>query len=81
MKPHWRDFHTATLIDKKIYIFGGRMDTGGDVYTGTSFYSNDLHAFDTVTHTWTEIQPNRQENEYLPKGRRSHSAGMFLFLC
>ena len=54
--PHWRDFHTASSIDKKLYVFGGRMDFGEDNFTGVSFYSNDLYVFDTQRKIWTEIK-------------------------
>lgn len=41
--PIYRDFHTATAMDNKMFIFGGRSDNGD--FTGlatTEFYSDRL---------------------------------------
>ena len=72
-----------------MYVFGGRMDRGGEIFTGDSFYSNDLFVFDTVTKAWTEVKPDNsssvdyhndsnnlnhdRNSKYTPCGRRSHS--------
>lgn len=81
VRPHWRDFHTASAVDNKLYVFGGRMDRGQDTFTGESFYSNDLYAFDTQQKIWTQIKPNTSRNEDsekgVPCGRRSHSAVVY----
>ena len=66
----WRDFHTATGIGNFMYIFGGRSDQGGNVYTNNEIYCNKLQIFDTSTRTW--IEP--ETTGVLPIGRRSHSA-------
>jgi N-acetylneuraminic acid mutarotase len=58
LRPYWRDFHTASSVGNNIYIFGGRMDLGGDRFTGESFYSNDLFAFNVITKTWALIKPD-----------------------
>ena len=61
IRPHWRDFHTASVFhdsshdSASIYIFGGRMDKGGMRYTGESFYSNDMYAFNVKTRKWTLV--------------------------
>jgi hypothetical protein len=54
------------------------MDVGGDEYTGTSFYCNKLSRFDIKERVWHEISPYQNGNDdtgFIPKGRRSHTAG------
>jgi len=34
------------------------MDFGRHRFTGDSFYSNDLYAFNVITKTWSEIRPD-----------------------
>ncbi len=52
------------------------MDSGRDTFTGESFYSNDLFAFDTQQKIWIEIKPNTNQsegsskNQFSPSGRR-----------
>lgn len=73
-KPaRWRDFHSATGIGNKMYIFGGRSDRAGPYHTNNEIYCHKLQIFDTLTHTWHEPQVNGS----IPCGRRSHSACMF----
>ncbi|XP_063426768.1 kelch domain-containing protein 3-like [Mytilus trossulus] len=69
----WRDFHTATGIGHLMYIFGGRSDHGGNVYTNNEIYCNKLQIFDTLNRTW--IEP--ETTGVLPIGRRSHSAFVY----
>ena len=70
-----------------MYIFGGRMDKGHELFTGESFYSNDLHMFDTSKKVWLELKPDSSNHvmpladsaeeklkRFSPCGRRSHSA-------
>jgi len=81
-RPHWRDFHTATPIGNKLYVFGGRMDAAGAEYSGESFYSNDVCEFDFEKNEWTNVteeadRGNNADYSYADKypiGRRSHSA-------
>lgn len=87
IRPHWRDFHTASVIDGKMYIFGGRMDMGHQYFTGESFYSNDLYMFDPQKKVWTELKPDSTNHIlpidsddpklFSPSGRRSHSAVVY----
>ncbi|XP_071963055.1 kelch domain-containing protein 3-like isoform X2 [Antedon mediterranea] len=70
---HWRDFHSAVTIGQYMYIFGGRSDLNGPVFTNMEFYSNELAVFDTKNKTWT--QPAISRNR--PIGRRSHSAFVY----
>ena len=74
-----------------MYIFGGRMDFGHEVFTGESFYSNDFYAFDTIKKIWTEIRSDTSRQVlsaadssianiskvFSPCGRRSHSAVVY----
>lgn len=53
-----------------MYIFGGRSDHGGNIYTNNEVYCNKLQIFDTLNRLW--IEP--ETTGVLPIGRRSHSA-------
>ena len=39
--PIYQDFHTATAIDNKMFVFGGRSDNSND-FTQTEIYSDRL---------------------------------------
>ena len=67
--PIYRDFHTATAIDNKMFIFGGRSDNSND-FTQTEIYSNRLVYLDLTSLKWE--QPEIRDPQ--PIGRRSHSA-------
>lgn len=54
----------ATLLDNKIYIFGGH---GGLNYQRIAF--NDLYSFDLETHQWERIEPANNP----PEGRGGHT--------
>uniref|UniRef100_A0A8R1HQR6 Kelch domain-containing protein 3 n=1 Tax=Caenorhabditis japonica TaxID=281687 RepID=A0A8R1HQR6_CAEJA len=77
--PMWRDFHTASVIDGVMYIFGGRSDHAGQVgdehlfHTTQDLYDDTLMALDLSTGEWTklEVQGSR------PGGRRSHSTWVY----
>ena len=62
--PDPRANSAATLLDDKIYIFGGQ---GGLQYKRDSF--NDLYAFDINEHTWEKIEYNGNPPE--PRGGHS----------
>lgn len=47
--PSGRNYHTASVVGKKIYIFGG---------FGNNVWLNDMHIFSTETFTWSEPQEN-----------------------
>ncbi|KAH3854104.1 kelch domain-containing protein 3-like [Dreissena polymorpha] len=69
-RARWRDFHTAVGIGNTMYVFGGRSDMGGNLFTNMEMYCDSVHMFDTVTCTWqTAISRG-----FRPTGRRSHSA-------
>lgn len=63
--PQCRGAHTATLVQDKMYVFGGY---GGNGYGRTDF--NDLHALDLVTFRWEEIQTEGEK----PEPRSGHQS-------
>jgi N-acetylneuraminic acid mutarotase len=71
--PQLRDFHSATNIDDRMYIFGGRFDQMGAQQIPENFYDNRLYVFDPQDKSWSLITVGGQ----IPCGRRSHSACMF----
>lgn len=66
----WRDFHSATGLGNLMYVFGGRSDYGGEIFTNHEIYCNKIQVFDTSTSTWMEPVTYGIQ----PIGRRSHSA-------
>ncbi|PIC29033.1 hypothetical protein B9Z55_020754 [Caenorhabditis nigoni] len=74
--PLWRDFHTASVIDGVMYIFGGRSDHNGQVgdehlfHTTQDLYDDSLMALDLETQEWTKVEAR---SPCRPGGRRSHS--------
>lgn len=66
----WRDFHSATIIGTKMYVFGGRADRFGPFHSNNELYCNMIRVFETVTNTWL----NTPITQPLIDGRRSHSA-------
>lgn len=75
--PPVRDFHTATCINDKMYIFGGRgTEPSGTYSPDEETYSNELWYLDLNTLVWH----NPQTTGDIPSGRRSHSACKMSFL-
>ncbi|XP_060781038.1 kelch domain-containing protein 3 isoform X2 [Neoarius graeffei] len=66
----WRDFHSATIIGRKMFVFGGRADRFGPFHSNNEIYCNKIKVFDTETNSWL----NTPTNQIQPEGRRSHSA-------
>ncbi|KAM6923051.1 kelch domain-containing protein 3 isoform 1-T3 [Lycodopsis pacificus] len=66
----WRDFHSATIIGTKMFVFGGRADRFGPFHSNNEIYCNKIKVFETQTNCWLST-PSTQP---LPDGRRSHSA-------
>ncbi|KAG1963080.1 kelch domain-containing protein [Pimephales promelas] len=66
----WRDFHSATIIGSKMFVFGGRADRFGPFHSNNEIYCNKIKIFDTETNSWM----NTASAQLLPEGRRSHSA-------
>lgn len=72
--PPPRANSAATIIENKIYIFGGH---GGLNYARISF--NDLYSFDLDTCTWEKIEPANNAPE--PRGGHSMFAiGRVLYI-
>ncbi|UJR20321.1 hypothetical protein I4U23_023452 [Adineta vaga] len=67
--PQWRDFHSATNIDGRMYIFGGRSDHT-EPHILDNLYDNNLYVFNCKAHTWSLVTATGK----IPCGRRSHSA-------
>ncbi|RHY04259.1 hypothetical protein DYB28_008512 [Aphanomyces astaci] len=67
--PQCRGSHSATLVDHKMYIFGGY---GGNGYGRTDF--NDVHALDLRTWKWEEILTEGEK----PEARSSHQTCLIL---
>ncbi|XP_059966110.1 kelch domain-containing protein 3 isoform X2 [Mesoplodon densirostris] len=66
----WRDFHSATMLGRHMYVFGGRADRFGPFHSNNEIYCNRIRVFDTRTEAWLDCPPT----PVLPEGRRSHSA-------
>ncbi|XP_037375633.1 kelch domain-containing protein 3 isoform X2 [Talpa occidentalis] len=66
----WRDFHSATMLDSLMYVFGGRADRFGPFHSNNEIYCNRIRVFDTKTEAWLDCP----STPVLPEGRRSHSA-------
>lgn len=58
--------HTATLVDRKLIVFGG-----GE---GPAYY-NDVYILDTATRRW--IHPLYPEGSALPPPRRAHTSVLY----
>lgn len=72
--PIYRDFHTATGMDGKMYVWGGReVSSGWYQSPDQEEYGSSLYCLDTVSHRWSVI-PTTGET---PTGRRSHSAFVY----
>ena len=55
--PLYRDFHTATAIGDKMFIFGGRSDSLNAAYNRLEeYYSDQLVYLDLSSNEW--IEPN-----------------------
>uniref|UniRef100_A0A8C4QQ18 Kelch domain containing 3 n=1 Tax=Eptatretus burgeri TaxID=7764 RepID=A0A8C4QQ18_EPTBU len=70
LPARWRDFHSATFIGPKMFVFGGRADLLGAAHSNHEIYCNRIKVFDTESDTW--LHPTI--NGFSPEGRRSHSA-------
>lgn len=69
-KPQYRDFHSATIIDNKMYVFGGRSDRHSPYHSQEEIYTSEICYLDLKTNTW--CMPRMTGT--IPIGRRSHSA-------
>lgn len=71
--PSYRDFHSATTLGHRMYIFGGRGDLNGPYHSQEEVYCSDIMYLDTFTGRWH--RPVTSGN--VPMGRRSHSAFVY----
>lgn len=71
--PSYRDFHSATVINDKMYVFGGRGDRHGPYHSQEEIYTTEIIYLDLKTKQWNK--PRMTGN--VPVGRRSHSACKF----
>lgn len=68
--PTYRDFHSATVINDRMYIFGGRGDIHSPYHSQEEIYCHKIVYLDLKTNHWhLPITTGK-----LPVGRRSHSA-------
>lgn len=74
--PQRRDFHSATNLDNRMYIFGGRFERTGPEHGQEIFYDNRLHVFDPQENFWLLVSAKGDA----PCGRRSHSACLYTLL-
>lgn len=74
--PSYRDFHTATVINDRMYIFGGRGDVHSPYHSQDEIYCPKIVYLDLNSHQW--IMPLTSNKQ--PLGRRSHSACEFQLL-
>lgn len=70
--PSWRDFHTASPMGSRMYVFGGRGDVQGPYHSSSELYCNSIYYLDTLTMTWCKPFVSNA-----PIGRRSHSAFVY----
>lgn len=68
--PSFRDFHTATAVDGRMYIFGGRGDENAPQHTNEDLYCNRMVYLDVHDNTWYTPVTSGD----IPIGRRSHVA-------
>lgn len=68
--PQYRDFHSACVLDGKMFVFGGRSDENGQSHSSHDFYDASVHFLDVQTQRWhlANVQPGE-----MPCGRRSHT--------
>lgn len=71
--PSYRDFHTATVLHNRMYIFGGRGDRHGPYHTEEEIYCSQIVYLDLVSNEWHT--PNT--TGAIPLGRRSHSTFIY----
>lgn len=68
--PSYRDFHTATVLDNRMYVFGGRGDRHSPFHTQEEIYCAQIVYLDLRTLEWHTPETSGD----MPVGRRSHSA-------
>lgn len=71
--PNYRDFHTATVLRNRMYIFGGRSDLHSPYHTEAEIYCSQIVYLDLATNEWHMPKTTGA----IPLGRRSHSAFVY----
>jgi len=71
--PSYRDFHSATAIDNRMFVFGGRGDQSAPHHSTMELYCNSIVYLDVVERKWHKPVTVGK----LPVGRRSHSAFVY----
>lgn len=71
--PSHRDFHSATAVGNRMYIFGGRGDLNSPFNSEEEIYCPDLFYLDISTNEWVSLCTKGD----WPEGRRSHSAWLY----
>lgn len=74
--PSYRDFHTATVLNDRMYIFGGRGDRQGPRHSQEEIYTTEIVYLDLKTLQWQTPGMTGK----VPVGRRSHSACKFFIV-
>lgn len=72
--PSHRDFHSATAIGDRMYVFGGRGDLNSPYNSQEEVYCPELFYLDTVEHKWVLACAEG----IWPNTRRSHSACKYI---
>lgn len=71
--PSYRDFHSATILNNRMYIFGGRGDRHSPYHSQEEIYYSEIVYLDLRTNEWHT--PSAIGT--IPVGRRSHSAFVY----
>lgn len=73
LPPSYRDFHTATVLNDRMYVFGGRGDRHSPYHTQEEIYCSKMVYLDLKTFQWHTPTCGGQ----IPIGRRSHSTVVY----
>ncbi|XP_054263480.1 kelch domain-containing protein 3 [Macrosteles quadrilineatus] len=71
--PSYRDFHSATAIGNRMFVFGGRGDQTAPQHSMMEIYCNSIVYLDVVEKKWCKPATTGD----IPVGRRSHSAFVY----
>ncbi|XP_050077949.1 kelch domain-containing protein 3 [Anopheles maculipalpis] len=68
--PSYRDFHSATVLNHRMYVFGGRSDAVAPYHSQEEIYCPNIKYLDLKADRWYTPKTTGE----IPVGRRSHSA-------
>ncbi|EAA05915.4 AGAP009495-PA, partial [Anopheles gambiae str. PEST] len=71
--PSYRDFHSATVLNHRMYIFGGRSDAVAPYHSQEEIYCPNIKFLDLKADRWYTPKTTGE----IPVGRRSHSAFIY----